>query len=65
MSTKEERFRAMDAAVFRTITGADWGAMFRRERAGVPNPVAAGIAKKILNPAPGVSQPERGGKSST
>lgn len=32
MSTRAERFRAIDAAVFRVITDADWARALRRER---------------------------------
>ncbi len=65
MSTREERFRAMDAAVLRTIVDADWRAMFRRERAGVRNPVAEQIRKKILNQPTGISQSGNVRKTST
>jgi hypothetical protein len=33
MSTREERFQRIDAAVFRTITGEDWKRAMARSRA--------------------------------
>lgn len=41
MSTREERLRAIDAAVFRAITSADWAVALRRARgAGESGPGA-------------------------
>jgi hypothetical protein len=46
VSTREERFRAMDAAVFRTITAEDWRAMFARHPAELQaNPLPAQIRR--------------------
>lgn len=47
MSTKDERLRAIDLAVFRTITAADFAAMFARERRS-KNPVREQIRAEIL-----------------
>lgn len=47
MSTREERFRVIDAHVFRTITGEDWRRALADARAR-PNAVLAQIREKIL-----------------
>lgn len=72
MSTRQERFLAIDAAVFRVISDEDWRRAFARARAE-RNEVAERIRavfgaasdKKILDPAFGVLATGRGGKSHT
>jgi hypothetical protein len=67
MMSRLERWDLMDravAGVLSTITDADWRAMFRRHRAGEPNRVSEQL-KKILNPPPGLFEPEDRGKLST
>jgi hypothetical protein len=53
MTTRAERWAGFDraaSAVFSTITGEDWRAMFRRHRAGERNPVAEGISLFLKTP---------------
>jgi hypothetical protein len=53
VSTRDERWAGFDRAaraVFGTITGEDWRAMFRRHRAGERNPVADGISLFLHRP---------------
>lgn len=56
MSTREDRQRRIDAAVLRTITSADWAAMFRA-RDWLRNGVRSQVGEKILTSGLGKSQP--------
>jgi hypothetical protein len=67
MSTRDERWAGFDRAVravFGTITGEDWRAMFRRHCAGERNPVADGISLFLKTPT-GKSGSGNVGKPST
>jgi hypothetical protein len=44
--TKDERFRIIDAAVFRTLSAEDWRAAFRQARVA-RNSVAARIRERV------------------
>lgn len=47
VSTREERQRVIDSAVFRTISGDDWRRQLREARA-VPNAIRARIREAVL-----------------
>lgn len=61
MSTREERMQRIEAAVYRTITDADWAVSLRRAR-GLGNAVSVQIRKKILAVRLGVSTSGTTGK---
>ena len=66
MSTREERFSRIDAAVMNTITGDDWrrSIAWVRSAAGRRNAVREQIQRKILDLRLGNSESGSIGKSS-
>lgn len=70
VSTRAERWAAIDRAVGRTIGDPDWVVALRRERAGLARPsevvaqIRAGVAasQKILNPTIGITERRETGK---